>query len=1002
MKVKLCSLLFLLFYILFATTGCTKMNSPLLRADSGKLDLSGHDFKAGGTVSLDGKWTCYRSRLFTPEDLKNDVAAKPEFTLVPEDTQTKAPSTYRLSINLPASDNMLGIYISTFRSAYRIWINGKLICSNGEVENDNGKYPIGKENIIDFFENKTGIADIVIQASRFSTSDIQIGEKPDILNIQFLEYLINLPIVFIVIFMGFYHFLLFILRRKEKAFLYTGIFCFAAALYIATLRPDPVIYHLFPAMNYNQYYLCHLFSIFIEELFFIIFLNALFPREIKKWLVMTSAGAFLVLALPLLLIYFLNGWSYIQFVKNTNNYLLYTFSAYIIYKLITVKQKSTDYLIVLTPFILLSISNLFISSNSYLVKLGWLSFVLFLTFSLTLTFTRSFSRVEQLSERLLNLNSLKDDFLVNTAHELKTPLHGVIGLAESMLDSIQGKKSIDSLSLIITSARRLTGLVDNILTFSKMKNKEFSLNQKSINMWQVVNIVFAVLKPLANEKNIQLKNNISEQLPNVYADENSLFQILYNIAGNGIKFTESGEVIATTEINGDKLETAITDTGIGIQSDRLETIFMPFEQIGTYENASDSGTGLGLGITRKLVELNGGSIRVESELLNGSKFAFTLPLSSNSPQNVKADPLSVYASKEECSAVAEINENYGYFKDRPVIFIADDDPINLRLLSNMLVKEKYNIVKFRSGFELIEFIPENKKPDLVIVDVMMPRMSGYDVCCKLRELYALHDLPILLLTIKNQPADIAAGFEAGANDYLPKPLNEKELFARVKNLLDLKNALADAVTAELNFLQAQIKPHFLHNTISAVMSLVRTDPEMARNLLMELSNYLRASFRYTGLESLTPLEDELGIIKSFLYIMSARFPGKIHVDYDINCRMDMSVPHLILQPIVENAVRHGVLEKAGNGSIKISVQNEGDGLSICVSDDGKGIEKELIPLLLNGKVKGAGIGIINVHKRLLTLYGCGLRIESEPGLGTNVYLKLPVKENVEHESYSGR
>lgn len=970
-----------------------------MKADAGKLDLSGYDFKADGSVRLDGKWEYYRSHLFIPEDFKNGIVyEKPEFIQIPEDTQIKNPSTYRLIVVLPSDDNLLGIYISTLRSAYNIWINGKLVCSNGIVENDNGEYPIGKANIIEFFENSGGNAEIIVQASRFSASDIHIGEKSDILYMQFLEYLINLPIVFIVFFMGCYHFMLFILRRKEKAFLYTGIFCFAAALYIATLRPDPVIYHIFPMLEYNQYYLYHMLSIFIEDLFFIIFLNAMFPMEIKKPFVIISLGAFSVLTLPLLFIYFLNAWSQIQWVNNAHNLILYVFSAYIIYKLIRLRQKNKDSLIILTPFILLSISNLFISSYSYLMKFGWLAFILFLTFSLTLTFTRSFHRVEQLSERLLNLDSLKDDFLVNTAHELKTPLHGVIGLAESMLDCINDRKILDCISLIITSARRLTGLVDNILTFSKMKNKDISLNYKSINMWQIVNIVFAVLKPLANEKNILMKNNISEQLPNVYADENILFQIIYNIAGNSVKFTESGEVKATAEVKGDKLETVISDTGIGIQSDRLETIFMPFEQIGAYENDSDSGTGLGLGITRKLVEMHGGSIYAESELLKGSKFAFTLPLSGNSPQNVKSNALSVLDSMDESAAVVEPNEDYEDFRHNPVIFIADDDPINLKLLSNMLAKEKYNIVKFRNGFELIEFILENKKPDLVILDVMMPRMSGYDVCCKLRELYALHDLPILLLTIKNQPADIAAGFEAGANDYLSKPLQEKELNARVKNLLDLKNALINAVTAELNFLQAQIKPHFLHNTISAVMSLVRTDPEMARELLMELSNYLRASFRYKGLEGLIPLEDELGIVKSFLYIMSARFPGKINVDYDIKCSTGINVPHLILQPIVENAVKHGVLGKAENGNIRITAENEGSGLSICVSDDGKGIEKELIPLLLSGKHKGAGIGITNVHKRLQTLYGCGLRIESEPGLGTNVYLKLPVKESVEHES----
>lgn len=1002
MKAKQYLWFLLLFCAIVTFTGCVSMKSPSPKADSGRLDLSGYDFKISGSVSLEGKWECYRSRLFTPEDFRNGaVPEKPEIVTAPADTQNKNPSTYRLVIKTPSTDDLLGIYISAFRSAHNIWINGSLISSNGAVENDTGKYPIGKANIFEFPENKSESMEIIIQASRFIAGNIKIGEKSQLLNMQFIEYLINLPIVFILFFMGCYHFMLFILRRKEKALLYIGIFCFAAAIYISTLRPDPVIFHILPFMNYNQYYLCHMLSVLIEDLFFIFFLNALFPAEIKKWLVFVLTGAFAALALPLLLIYFLNGWSYIQWVNNAHNLILFVFTTYVIYKLFCIRKKSNDALIFMTPFILLSISSLFISSNSYIMKFGWLSFALFLTFRLSLNFTRAFCRIEQLSERLINLNRLKDDFLVNTAHELKTPLHGVIGLAESIIESVKDRETIENISLILTSAWRLTGLVDNILTFSKMKNKDIILNRKSINIYQVVNVVFAVVKPLTREKNILLKNNINEHLPNVYADENRLFQIMYNIVGNAVKFTEYGEITATADLKDNSIEISISDTGIGIQPDKLETIFMPFEQVGAYENVSDSGTGLGLGITRKLVEMHGGRIFVESAIHKGSQFTFTLPVSSNSPQcakyneesNIAYYDLPMLTALDENAAAAEAPENSGRSCSDSVIYIADDDPVNLKLLSNMLSKVAYNIIKFRNGSELLEYISKNKKPDLIIIDVMMPGMSGYDVCRKLRELYALHDIPILLLTIKNQTADIIAGFEAGANDYLSKPLHEKELNARVKNLLDLKNALLDAVTAELNFLQAQIKPHFLHNTINSVMSLVRTDPETARNLLMELSNYLRASFTFKGSEGSVPLENELGIVKSYLYIMSTRFPGRIHVLYDIKCQLDINVPHLILQPIVENAVRHGVLKKGGGGTIKITVKNENSCISIVVSDDGQGIERELIPLLLNGRLKGAGIGVINVHKRLMALYGCGLSIESEPGIGTNVYMKLPVKEN---------
>ncbi len=641
------------------------------------------------------------------------------------------------------------------------------------------------------------------------------------------------------------------------------------------------------------------------------------------------------------------------------------------------------------------------SIDSHFLRFSWLFVILLATSRLLLDFIKEYRRIVQIADKLAGSDRVKDTFLINTARELKIPLYELIGLAEIMLGNSGNTDDHESLSLIIASARKLTGLVDNILTFSRKKSRGISLNKRPVCMRQAVNIVFSILRPLARERNIRLINDINEYLPDVYADENCLFQIVYSIAENSARFTVFGEIRANAAVKGNMLEVTISDTGIGMHPDKIKTIFTLFKNSNVYENISDEELTLGLYMTKKLVEINNGTIFAETDPQAGSKIIFSLPLSiGKKPQqstviNSGTTP-AVFPGivKDEYA----FSENPGPGDDRfkydtkSVIFVADDEPVSLKLIFNILNRKEYIVHKFNNNMDLISYISKNGKPDLAIIDIMMPGLSGYDACSRLREIFALHELPILLLTVNDHPADINAGFEAGANDYLAKPFHEKELLARVKNLLDLKKALTIAANAELGILQAQIKPHFLHNTISAIMSLVRTDPETARNMLMELSNYLRASFRYKHTSSMIPLTDELSIVKSYLYIMSCRFPGKINIIYNMACSPDINIPHLILQPIVENAVKHGVLKKPGKGIISISAEKAGSYLIVCISDDGLGIEKEMISSLLNGKSKGTGIGIINVHRRLTALYGCGLQIESEPGNGTKVIMRLPLKE----------
>lgn len=607
---------------------------------------------------------------------------------------------------------------------------------------------------------------------------------------------------------------------------------------------------------------------------------------------------------------------------------------------------------------------------------------------------------------LQKLDKLKDEFLANTTHELKTPLHGIIGILEPLLEGNHGMLTLEQhrdVTLAISSAKRLSGLVGDILDFSKLKNRDIILRKQSIDIFVLTDMVCKTFEFQVFKKSIKLINQIDSSLPLIYADENRFLQIMYNLLGNAVKFTDSGEITITAVMKEGYMYITVSDTGVGIEKDKQKVIFDAFEQADSSVSRNYGGTGLGLAITKSLVELHGGKIQVTSEPLKGASFTFTLPLlegqgiREQKPSNISKEEIISESYTEEIISEAytddkdisiDINETPSSNSNTKIL-IVDDEPINIQIIHNILSTKKYSITTAQNGKEALDLIHNNEDFDLILLDVMMPQISGFEVCSIIREKYTLTELPILLITAKDLPEDLVQGFEAGANDYLHKPFNGKELLARVRTLLELKRASELALSAELYFLQSQIKPHFLHNTLSAIMSFIRTNPELARELILELSNYLRESFNFNNMNGLLPLSKELSLIKSYLFIEKARYSDKLNYLFEVDDRIECDVPHLILQPIVENAVRHGILESRAGGTVKISAKNSDEYVLLCVEDDGIGIKEENIPLLLKNELENVGIGLYNVQKRMLALYGHGVEVKSELGKGTSICLKIP-------------
>ena len=603
-------------------------------------------------------------------------------------------------------------------------------------------------------------------------------------------------------------------------------------------------------------------------------------------------------------------------------------------------------------------------------------------FAISLENARLYREQQTTVEKLKRLDALKDEFLSNTSHELRTPLLGIIGLADSLIEGATGKlpaKTRENLSLIISSCRRLSGLVNDILDLSRIKNKDLMLQKKPVSLKQIAEVVLVFSKKLTEGKPIELVNNIHSGLPLLYADEDRLTQILYNVIGNAVKFTESGEIkiYANAEVNMNALgnsdynmaEITVEDTGIGIPENKFEDIFNYFEQGDGSISRKYGGAGLGLSITKELVELHGGSIRVDSKMGSGPRSVFTLPVYSQetdvsepekSFDEASANNLTdTFNFHQRASLPAEknlIDVNDAAFSSvgnntSATILIVDDEVLNLRVLNYQLGLAGYNVTSVDSGAGAIELLEKEKLPDIVLLDIMMPDMSGYEVCSELRKRYSLYELPVLMVTAKNQVMDTVAGFEAGANDFLSKPFDRRELLARVNTLITLKRTVKEYEESKFKNLHNRMNPHFLFNSIHAIHSLIRSNPGKADEGLIKLAEIYRYLMD-TSLSSVVEFEKEWSFVKSYLEFEKIRFADVLTYKIELSGEFgDILIPPLSIQPLVENSVKHGLRQKMQLGVVEIFAERKDKFVKIIVADDGTSIKTKNIFTRSLGNIK---------------------------------------------------
>lgn len=1020
MKKKYIFLIIILFLLVLSFTRSLWMdyfsNVSDIEIENGSLHLEDWQAQDDEILLLDGDWEFYPSQLIYSDGESSNVnKLERQFIYVPDgwrealEEGEKSPygyGSYRLKLYVnPDEDKNYSLFVPSVRSASEVYINGRSVAHSGEVGTSRETHHA--KNLpytTTFTADENGEIEIVVQASNFQDTrrsgiirSLKFGSEAALAKERNIAVAIQAITAALLLMHALYAITLYFLGRRDTKLLFFALFLISVTV-LSLLSSDEKAFHLLFNISYEwDFRLVNLtgpiigYSLFrcidrdripywhivhpvyfLINLLFVVMLLFASPELITSLILVNALIALFAIVLMLITIV---RRLYLDVTENL--LLLLSFIALMHSIVWTMFWRETGSSIIHYPF-------------DYLIAIGLFTSVWFKNYFTVHAQTR------KLAQELQTINEQKDQFLANTSHEFRNPLHGIINMSQSVLFREKDKLTENSsyeLKSVVTIGKRMSLLLNDLLDEEQIKKGRPVLRKSNFKLQRIVRGVIDMLEFTVDLSSVQIINEVPDDFPMVYADENRSTQIIYNLLHNAIKFTDDGDVFIRTSVKNGRAFIKIEDTGKGIDEEFLKRLFLPYEQ-AKRDGMIHSGLGLGLSISKQLVEQHGGELEVTSKQAEGSTFTFSFELASevadeqideNEKQKLMIPLLNEVDVEKKLAAISRFTTE----GNRPSILVVDDDPMNIQVLESILSVEHFEVKTALSGKEALRKL-NDRDWSLIIADVMMSGISGYELTETIRERYSVTELPILLLTARSSPSDIQTGLLLGANDYVTKPVDRMELLARVHALTTLKSAVRDQLHLEAIWLQAQIQPHFLFNTLNSLAALSEIDVKRMSELLIDFSDFLKSKFQFQHVDGLIPIEEELLMVESYVNIELVRFSDRLEVEWNIDTNEGIDVPFLSIQSLVENAINHGVMKLLEGGKVTISTNNTEDGVLVSVADNGVGIEEDKLANLRAQKIDDrSSIGLININKRLQKHYGTGLDIQSKVGKGTVVSFLIP-------------
>jgi PAS domain S-box-containing protein len=401
------------------------------------------------------------------------------------------------------------------------------------------------------------------------------------------------------------------------------------------------------------------------------------------------------------------------------------------------------------------------------------------------------TELRQANADLMKALQTKDEFLANMSHELRTPLTAILGISEILEMGLRGPLNVAQtrgIQIVQESGEHLLALINDILDFSKIEAGKLEIEPEFVVVDDICRASLSLIKGLAQQKDLTLQYNLSDPQLMLWADARRLKQIVVNLLSNAVKFTpDGGEVSLDVDVdrNRGQIKFAVRDSGIGISQKDISKLFKPFTQLDSRLSRQYEGSGLGLALVRRLVELHQGEVIVESEGVSGKGSCFTvlLPWQDNLIETSIPEDEASAAASPRLTKTGALRESV--VNNKFVVLLAEDNPTNTVTISEYLQVLGFQMIHARDGKEAVEMAGA-KSPDIILMDIQMPVMDGLEAIRRLRQDYRFKETPILALTALAMAGDRERCLEAGANDYLTKPVKMKDLLGKIKANLHIE------------------------------------------------------------------------------------------------------------------------------------------------------------------------------------------------------------------------
>ena len=984
-------------------------NTPTVIVD-GVANFKDWTFNSQKTFYLDGEWDFYPNELLTQKEIQSgryqatqiNVPSNWGSVLNPNTDSTYGSGTYHLKILLPSHvTDVLSLNVTSLRSSSTLYINDVLKLQQGVVSKEEEIYrPENLPKIVSFKVDGVDSIDLIIQIANFKDKrgagivrSIQFGTFEGIQKNVTLSSSLQIITGSFFYLLAILAVLLRIFSMPDKRLIHFAIVLVSSATVLLMSSEQKVLYYWIELPYSLSFRLVNLLLLTISFSLFTVAIQT-YSSKNKKYFSIFYVFMFLLFLFGLLAP--LPTLTVSSDIFAALLAVIIFFSLFLFFKEASLNRE----LDILLIFALLSFTNHFFwwgYSIQTGVTLPHYPFDLLLAIILiVMTWFKYYMHLYEdairLTTALKQSDQFKDDLISATSNKLKDPLQMMIHLTDAVLTSEENLSTRSTMDLNIArnTGERLTIVLNDLVDFIQLKNKTATLQLKPTLIQNKIQAVYDLLAFSMEQKNIIFTNNIPVNFPTIYADPQRVIQILYNLLHNASKFTNEGFITVDAKTENGKAYITITDTGCGMTEQVQQELLKSYERVIDKNGIIESHFGLGLATCRSLMDYHDGSLYIQSEEGKGTSITIDFHLFN------EMNTLSTH--KQSSNSSIPIKD--GMYKDKSSealnskvmkVLIVENDPLHLLVLKRLLEQQEYFIQSTNNGRQALQYI-QNESWDLVISDILLAEMSGYELTRKIRKNYSLGQLPILLIMARNLPQDIQESFRSGANDYVTKPFDALELRARVQALITTKQSIETSIAMEAAWLQAQIQPHFFFNTLNTILALQTFDEDKMQDVLEAFMNVLHSKFKFKSGTTPIPLNEELQLVRSYATIEKERFGDKLDILFDFErCNIEtVQILPLTIQPLVENAIRHGVMQKLEGGTIRISGYSQSDQTIITIEDDGVGMSTETIQHLLNdAHSSNYGIGFVNTHIRLKKFCGQGLHIESAINQGTKIQITLP-------------